>query len=146
MEFKYKNIQIGTLIELRVTEQDIKEERICDFLKINELQLHEVYQSKSIDCDLLLGFSKLLEYDFFRIYSQHILLYAPPASIHYNQQSKKSNKLPSFNKNLYTPEIISFIVQKVEKKEKTIAEIITNYRIPRTTLYKWLKKHKKTDL
>lgn len=147
MEFKYKDIFIGKLIETRVFEKELKEERICNFLKINEAQLHAMYQSKSMDAELLLRWSKLLEYDFFRIYSQHLVLYAPPARTSSANTSAKStaSTLPSFSKSLYTPEIIEFIVEQVACKKKTTSEIIEDYRIPKTTLYKWIKKHKKTE-
>lgn len=148
MEFRYKDIQIGQLIEALVLEKSIEEDRICNFLKVNESELEKMYQSKSIDTDLLLRWSKLLEYDFFRIYSQHLLLYAPPAKVNPKENSgnKKKSTLPSFTKNLYTPEIIQFIIELIELKKKTPTEIIEQYRIPKTTLYKWIRKHKKTEI
>ena len=97
-----------------------------------------------MDTAQLLQWSKLLEYDFFRIYSQHILLYAPFGQVKSEDKQKKSS-LPQFKKKLYTPEIIEFIVELVEKEEKTKQEIINEYRIPKTTLYKWIKKHKKEE-
>lgn len=146
MEFKFKNIYIGKLIEALVSEKKLNEERICRFLKINGIQLDAMYKTKSMDTELLLRWSKLLEYDLFRVYSQHLLLYAPPANMNYNRTSAtKNNKIPGFTKSLYTPEIVEFIIGQIERKEKTPAEIIVQYRIPKTTLYKWIKKHKKTE-
>lgn len=145
MEFKFKDIFIGQLIQNRVNELDIPLERICKFLKISEKNLFNIYADKEINTELLLKFSKLLEYDFFRIYSQHLVLYAPPANVEYKSKPdhKEPTKLPSFNKNLYTIELIEFIVELVETGEKKASAIITDYRIPKTTLYKWLKKHQK---
>ena len=145
MEFKFKDIFIGELIQKRVKEVNMPLERICKFLKITDQDLFTVYSKKEINTELLLKFSKLLEYDFFRIYSQHIVLYAPPANVRYKSKAdnKKLTGLPSFNKNLYTVELIEFIVELVETGEKKPGEIIADYRIPKTTLYKWLKKHQK---
>jgi hypothetical protein len=50
------------------------------------------------------------------------------------------NKLPQFRKNIYTRELIDFILEKMEKGEMTKAEII-RYKIPKTTLYKWISKY-----
>jgi len=145
MEFKFKDIFIGELIQKRVKEVNMPLERICKFLKITDQDLFTVYSKKEINTELLLKFSKLLEYDFFRIYSQHIVLYAPPANVEYKSKTDNKNLtgLPSFNKNLYTVELIEFIVELVETGEKKPGEIIADYRIPKTTLYKWLKKHQK---
>lgn len=146
MEFKFKNIYIGKLIETLVAEKKLEEARICRFLKTNETQLYAMYRAKSMDTELLLRWSKLLEYDFFRVYSQHLLLYAPPAKMNYARAPLKGKpKIPGFTKSLYTPEIIEFIIEQIERKEKTPAEIIEQYRIPKTTLYKWIKKHKTED-
>lgn len=143
MKFNFKDIFIGELIEERVNELNISSERICNFLKLKEEDILQIYNSRSINTETLVKLSKLLEYDFFRIYSHHIILYAPPGNINYKNSSKKSTQLPSFNKSLYTVELIEFIVELIETGEKKPIEIITDYRIPKTTLYKWLKKHQK---
>lgn len=143
MKFNYKNIHIGIIIQNIVIEKEIEVERICNFLKIQETQIEKMYESKSMDVALLLCWSKLLEYDLFRIYSQHLLLYAPPASMNYREMDGKKTDMPQFRKNLYTTEIIQFIMELVEKGEMKNSEIITKYNIPKTTLYKWIKKHKK---
>lgn len=142
MKFNFKEIFIGKLIEERVNELNISLDRICNFLKLKEEDVSEIYKSKDINAETLLRLSKLLEYDFFRVYSHHLILYAPPASINYNI-NKKETKLPSFNKSLYTIELIEFILELIETGEKKTAEIIKDYRIPKSTLYKWLKKHQK---
>ncbi len=51
--------------------------------------------------------------------------------------------MPQFRKNVYTTEIISFFLEMLEKNEITKREIIETYNIPKTTLYKWIKKHMK---
>ncbi len=136
-----KNIHIGTLINQRVTESGIEISRICNFLKCVEEEVLEMYQSKSLDTEIILKWSKLLEYDFFRIYTQHLILYAPPSGDSENKQSIKS-KLPQFRKNIYTMEVISFILEQIESGEMTKKQVIDNYKIPKTTLYKWILKYK----
>ena len=133
------------MIKQLVGEREIDSLRIAHFLKVSEEEIEAMYQAKSLDSEVLLLWSKLLEYDFFRIYSQHILLYAPFGQVKSNDNQTKNTTLPQFKKKLYTPEIIEFIVELVEQKEKTKQEIINEYRIPKTTLYKWLKKHKKIE-
>ncbi|WP_366937915.1 hypothetical protein [uncultured Empedobacter sp.] len=98
-----------------------------------------MYSSESLDSKILLRWSKLLEYDFFRIYSQHLILFSPPNP---PNQTDKRNSLPQFRKNLYTKELIDFIVDKIKTDKMTTKQVIENYRIPKTTLHKWLEKNK----
>ncbi|MGG5207674.1 transposase [Chryseobacterium sp. MIQD13] len=103
-----------------------------------------MYEEKSIDTDLLLKWSKLLEYDFFRLYSQHMILYSPPNPVNGRKRSEKS-VLPQFRKNLYTKEIIDFILELIESETKSKKQVIEEYKIPKTTLYKWISKYKKPN-
>ena len=84
----YKDFHIGNLIELLVAERGIDLPRICNFLKCNETDVLEMYQSKSINTDNLLRWSKLLQYDFFRLYTQHLILFSAK-----NYDSTKSDEL-----------------------------------------------------
>lgn len=92
----YKEIHLGELIKERVAEQEISIERICNFLDKEESVVEELYANKSMDTELLLRWCKLLEYDFFRIYSSHLILYAPPSAV--NKNHNKSEKIPYFRK------------------------------------------------
>ena len=141
----FKDIHIDYFINQRVTENGIEISRICNFMKCTEKKITEMYQSKSLDTELLLRWSKLLEYDFFRVYSQHLILYAPPSTIEKNKKNNVKSKLPQFRKNIYTKEIIDFILEQIEKKEMTKNQIMERYRIPKTTLYKWISKHKSSE-
>lgn len=136
----FKTINIGTLINQRVTESGIEISRICNFLKCSEEELEKMYQAKSLDTEVLLRWSKLLEYDFFRIYSQHLILYAPPSAG--KEKGNKKSNLPRFSKNIYTKEVIDFILEQIKTGEMTKIQVMERYRIPKTTLYKWLSKHK----
>ncbi|AZA78123.1 transposase [Chryseobacterium sp. G0186] len=137
----FKNIHIGQMIKNEVVESGIEISRICKFMNCSEDEVNEMYTLKSVDCEIILRWSKLLEYDFFRIYTQHLILYAPVLT---KKQSgvKQKSALPKFRKNIYTKEIIDFIIDLIENGEKTKTQVIEDYRIPKTTLYKWLGKYK----
>ncbi|WP_370900466.1 transposase [Chryseobacterium gossypii] len=134
----YKEIHIGQFIRERVAEQGITMERICNFLKKDEKFVEKVYNSRSIDTDLLLRWSKLLEYDFFRLYSSHLILYSPPSAV--NKTAQKSEKIPYFRKNIYTQEIKDFIIKRIRSGEMTQNDVIKEYSIPKSTLHRWLQK------
>jgi len=139
---KFKNIHIGEYLKSRVEEMQISQERIGNYLNVTDDEIQAIYKSESIDAYSLLRWSKLLEYDFFRLYSQHLILYAPPA----RQDSTDSQipiktNLPEFRKNIYTKEIIDFVLDLINTGQKTKQQIVNEYRIPKTTLYKWVAKH-----
>lgn len=141
----FKNIHIGNLIEKKVAESEIKSCRICQFIHCTEDQISEMYKAPSLDTDVLLRWSKLLEYDFFRLYTQHLILYAPPGAARRNPVKNASSPLPVFRKNIYTKEIIDFILELVTTGTKTKPEIMEQYKIPKTTLYKWISKQSKNN-
>jgi len=127
------------MIKVLVSERRIEPPRICNFLKCTKEDIEEMFESENMDTEVLLKWSKLLEYDFFRIYSQHLILYAPPIS-EKGKQSKKIS-LPQFRKNIYTKEVINFILDRIYAGEMTKNEVIDRYKIPKTTLLKWIVKH-----
>ncbi len=140
----FKNIHIGKLIQKMVDENDINIPRICNFLKATEEQVVRMYQCEELPTGILLRWSKLLEYDFFRLYSQHLILYAPTKGSGSNTSlPADKTALPRFRKSLYTKEIIDFILELIETRKKTKLEVIREYNIPKTTLYKWIEKSKK---
>lgn len=138
----FKDIHIGNLIEQKVSEIGIEVKRIQNFLKIDEEEIAKMYVAKSMDAELILKWSKLLEYDFFRIYSQHLILYSPSSRAIKNTDR---SKVPIFRKSIYTREMIDFILELVASGEKTKIQIIEEYRIPKTTLYKWITKYKSQE-
>lgn len=142
-----KNINIGLLIQEAVAEKEIEMERICKFFNCLEEGVLKMYASADLDTEVLLRWSKLLEYDFFRLYSQHLILYSLSSSRDYvvATEKKENSSLPQFRKNIYTKEIIEFIIGKVLKGQMTKAQITKEYRIPKTTLYKWLHKYKEIN-
>ncbi|MFP3595343.1 transposase [Chryseobacterium sp. SIMBA_029] len=137
----FKEIPIGPLIEKEVAARGIELSRICNFMKCTEQEIKGMYKAKSIETENLLKWSKLLEYDFFRLYSQHLILYAPANK---SAESKKYKKtiLPQFRKNMYTKEVINFILRQMQSGEMSKVEVIEHYKIPKTTLYKWMSKYK----
>ncbi len=134
----FKDIHIGQMIEQKIIESKIDSQRVCNFLKCTEEEIKQMYREKVLDTETLLKWSKLLEYDFFRLYSQHLILYAPPAAKH---KAGKTN-LPMFRKNIYTKEIIHFILEQINTGEMAKIDVVRKYGIPKTTLYKWLIKHR----
>ncbi|WP_343643562.1 transposase [Chryseobacterium sp.] len=143
MELNFENIHIGEWIKMKVEEEKMTSERICNFFKCTESDVIDIFKKSSIDAGILLRWSKLLKYDFFRIYSQHLILYAPVANVNYNKKNKENSKLPQFRKNIYTKEVIDFVLELIETGKKSKIEVIEEYNIPKTTLYKWITKHKK---
>ena len=137
-----KHIHIGKFIRLRVGESGIDTTRICNFLDCDEKRLEKMYEKETLEADLILRWSKLLEYDFFRLYTQHLVFYSPQKAMEYNNSKNAKSALPQFKKNIYTKEMIEFIMEVVESGRKTKSEVISEYRIPKTTLYKWLTKYK----
>lgn len=143
MNLNFKEIHIGEIIRLRIEELNIREERILSFLKCDQEFLVNVLSSEDISTATLLRLSKLLEYDFFRLYSHHLILFSPPSSVEKNISNSEKIGLPQFRKNIYTKDMIDFILELLENGEKTKLEIIQQYKIPKTTLYKWIEKYKK---
>ncbi|WP_106915074.1 transposase [Chryseobacterium aurantiacum] len=136
----FKSIHIGNLILERVKECNIEIDRICNFFKCFEGDVIKMYQEEDIRTDLLLKWSKLLGYDFFRMYTQHLVLYAPPDGEDKKIRSKPT-ALPVFRKNIYTKELISFVMEQLNTGAMKKDQVIEEYRIPKTTLYKWLSKY-----
>lgn len=134
-----KDIHIGDLLYKRVKEGEVEISRICKFLQKTEKEIIEMYSQKSVGADVLLKWCKLLEYDFFRLYSNHLILYAPASS---PNKKEKHSQLPQFRKNLYTKEIIDFMLELLENKQMTALEIMAQYRIPKSTLNKWISKYR----
>lgn len=133
-----KDIHIGSLIQSKVQEMQIPMTRMMNFLECSENKILETYLQKSLDTHILLRWSKLLEFDFFRIFTGHLILYAPVANV--NRIVNHKNTTLVFRKNIYTQEIKNFILEKINTKVMTTTEVIERYKIPKTTLYKWIKK------
>lgn len=129
-----------------MAERKIKPDRICQYFDCEQSKIDEFYKSVSLDSQILLKWSKFLGYDFFRVYSQHLILYAPvSAEVQKNGEPKENSALPQFRKNIYTKEIIEFILEQIDGGEKTIQEVIREYNLPKTTVYKWVSKYKKLN-
>ncbi|BFO67431.1 transposase [Chryseobacterium sp. KCF3-3] len=140
----FKNIHIGALIRQKVEESEMDFTRICNFFKCDDYEIEQMLNSEDLRAEKILLWSKLLEYDFFRIYSHHLILFSPPkaqSSKDIKSVNNRKSKLPEFRKNLYTVEIIDFIIEQITNGEKTKAQVITDYGIPKTTLFKWLDKY-----
>lgn len=135
---KFKEIHVGELIKMRFNELNFDFDRFANYLGLSDDEVNALYEKSHVDTELLLKCSKILNYDFFRVYSQHLILYSPAST--YSGPTNNS-ELPQFRKNIYTKEVIDFILESLNSGEKSKQQIIEEYRIPKTTLYKWIKKH-----
>lgn len=133
-----KNIHIGNLVRSKVEEHQISIERICRFFGQTEEDIEKMYHTKSMDTDILLKWCKLLKFDFFRFYTGHLILYSPQSRVD-NEFRQKENTLV-FRKSIYTQEVKDFILEKIKAGTMTVSDVVGRYRIPKTTLYKWMKK------
>ncbi|MCT2409949.1 transposase [Chryseobacterium antibioticum] len=133
-----KEIHIGSLVKTKAEELRMPPERIMNFLHCTEDEIKAMYQQEYMDTYSLLRWSKLLRYDFFRIYTGHLILYAPPCKA--DNMIKVRDSHLQFRKSIYTEEVKGFILDKIITKQMTVTEVITRYKIPKTTLYKWIKK------
>lgn len=140
VKFNFKKIHIGKLIKQKVEEFEIAESRLCDFFQCNYWDIKSMYNQESLDTACLLKWSKVLQYDFFRIYSQHLILYSPLGKSPIIKD-KTTDSIPKIKKNLYTKQMIDFILEEITKGEKTIQQVISEYNIPKTTVYRWIKKY-----
>ncbi|MGE8431538.1 transposase [Chryseobacterium joostei] len=134
----YKKIHIGSLISQKVTEASIDIGHISSSLGYSIEDIRGMYESESLDVAALLNWSKLLHYDFFRLYSQHLILYAPQQKADLQNLNQKE---PVLRRNVYTVEIIEFILEKITSGQMTKLEVMNRYNIPKTTLFKWFYKY-----
>ncbi len=144
-EPNFKIIHIGSIIKEKVKEQKIDSERICNFINVKDKDILSMYSMRSLDSEIILKWCKLLRYDLFRLYSQHLIIYCPTKLSNSSDllEEKKESQLPQFKKNIYTKELIDFILEQINSKKMTKKQVIDDYRIPKTTLYKWIQKYKK---
>lgn len=151
MNANFKHINIGKLIALRMQECGIEVSRAATFLKVDEDEIERMFSCKSLDCDTVLRWCKLLKYDFFRIYTQHLILYSPQEvenakkNKKKEQSQQKKTRLPVFKKNIYTQEVIIYLIELVESGKKTYRQIQNEYNIPSTTVFRWRDKYGKNE-
>lgn len=145
MHNNFRNIHIGKLIYNRLKECEVSFERAAVFLKVSEEDLERIFTQKSLNSEMLLRCSKLLKYDFFRIYSQHLILYSPQNS-NTDKKEERKTTLPIFKKNIYTKEVINYLVELVDNGNKTCKEIQHEYNIPATTVLRWQNKYSKKNI
>ena len=135
----FKHIHIGSIIAEQVLLQQIAIGRICKFFGYAEEQIEAMYQQESLDSNDLLKWSKLLKYNLFLYYQNHLILYAPSgASI--SRKAVATGDSQTFRKNIYTQEIKDYMIGLVLKKGKEPMWVAEKYHIPKNTIYRWLRK------
>lgn len=139
---EYKNIHIGKHIKYIANRQKLSIPRACAFFKCNPRDILKVYSQKTIDTELLLRWCKLLDYNFFMFYHTHLQIYKPNASrAKLTEVVKGKEELYVFRRNLYSVEIIDWLMSELEKGHLSKNDILKKYNIPKTTLFRWIKKH-----
>lgn len=140
---EYKNIHIGKEIKAIVNLKDISIENICSQLNLSHVQVQQVYKTHQLEVGDLLKWCKLLNFDLFRLYSTHLQIYFPSSSgvnVNPKENEAATSSKYQFRKRLYTPEMISFILNQINNGKMTTSQIIKAYSIPKTTIYRWMKK------
>ncbi|MCB9201844.1 MAG: transposase [Flavobacteriales bacterium] len=135
-----KKIHIGEIIKTKVEELEISMKRICNFFDVEEEEIQKMYSSASIDTQHLIKWSRLLEFNFFRIYSAHLIMHYRINNSKISNKDSKNTTL-TFKKNIYTQEIKDFLLGLIREKKMTHNEIIKEYGIPKTTIHRWMKKY-----
>jgi len=139
-----KNIHIGSHIKKIAQIKELSITRACIFLKCSHKDILNMYEKDTLETKLLLRWSKLLEYNFFMLYHSHLQIFSPKAaSTKLLSAKEKDREQYEFRKNIYSEEIILWLLEKIEHGELTTQEIIKKYNIPRTTIYRWKKRHTK---
>lgn len=133
-----KQIHIGSLVKAKAEELRMPSERIMNYFHCTENEIEEMYLEESMETQKLLRWSKLLHFDFFRIYTGHLILYAPPSTI--RSGIKLGQSTLTFRKSVYTEEVKVFILDKIITGKMTAKEIMIKYKIPKTTICRWVKK------
>ena len=65
-----KNIHIGHVIHAKVKDKGITVTEFAQKINCNRTNIYNIFTRQSIDTDLLLRISQVLDYDFFKLYSQ----------------------------------------------------------------------------
>lgn len=60
----FKNIHIGQMMRETIAESGTEMSRICNIFNCTEEEIQSMLDSESLDTEILLKWSKLLEYDF----------------------------------------------------------------------------------
>lgn len=141
---KMNEIHIGKLILEACLALQITDERMENFFSMPYAEVENMFAQEHLSTDLLLKWSKLLKFDFFRIYSEHLMMFHGISAKLFKDHSHIATGL-DVRKNLYTPEIKQFIVNKVQTNQMTIPEAIERYGVGRTTLFRWIAKFKKQE-
>ena len=74
------HIHIGRLIKAELDRQGRKAQWFADQLCFERTNVYNIFRRQSIDADLLLRISKILQYDFFALYSQQVSCVENPST------------------------------------------------------------------
>ena len=139
-------IHIGELIKKKLEESGMDKTVFANRIKKSYPTTLNIFKKKSIKTEDLLKISKVLKYDFFRVYSAEIQLTCPKATnnVRIGASAKEAgtdSTLPRFKKNLYSAEFIENLVKDINDGKMTRYEAMKKYELPKTTLYRWCRKN-----
>jgi hypothetical protein len=140
-----RNIHIGELIGKVMKEKNIPLKVAVYKMKLSTKTVNKQLSSSSIEAIDLLKWSKILRYDFFRLYSCHLMLHHGISNALVKNQGAVKIEGIHIRKNVYTKELIYFLISKVRKQEMSAMQVVKKYGIPKTTFYKWLQKYNIED-
>jgi hypothetical protein len=140
-----RNIHIGEIISKIIIEKKINMNELKARMGMSTSTINKMLISKSLDASVMLKWSKVLRYDFFRLYSSHLMLHHGISNALTKKTKDANIQGIHIRKNVYTKDIINFLVHKVGSNEMTPMEVINQYAIPKTTFYKWLQKYPIND-
>ena len=138
-------IHIGELIKKKLEESGMDKTVFAHRIKKSYPTTLNIFKKRSIKTDDLLKISKVLKYDFFRVYSAEIQLTCPKATNNVRQSAMSKGEatdttLPRFKKNLYSNEFIDNLVKEINEGKLSRYEAMKKYELPKTTLYRWCRK------
>jgi len=107
------NIHIGKLINKVWKQKNISIEQTLDFLKCNEEDVCKMLKRKSINTDRLFKWSRLLEYDFFKIYSQPLNFFTSETS-----EECATTNIKILNANNIQSALMEEFESKIRKEEQ----------------------------
>ena len=73
-ETKTELPHIGKIIKTLILEKVINKDKILKALNINGSMLEDIYESSSLDFEMLIDFSKLLQTNLFLYYREHSII------------------------------------------------------------------------
>ncbi|MEY8758924.1 transposase [Chryseobacterium tongliaoense] len=138
-----RNVHIGFLIKQQVIQSNVDLHYICHFFSSDEQEIYRMYSSRSLDTKVLLKWCRLLEYDFFKVYSESFRLYSTKSAVSKYTVIRRKKRITSVRQKLYTNETKDLLINLIITGQKSIVQIVKEYNISKPVIYGWLRKYTK---